>query len=328
MKKYSKIQKTAQEDLKVIFTQKASSKVIKNQRDFIQHLWIIEKQTSKMIFYHSFNNNIEFDGMLLSGLLSAFNSFSECELENQGIESVDMGDLRWVYTFSHENNIMVVGTSTKESNPKLMQARLDVIKNMFIKRYDLTSDFWKDWDGNYSGFNDFTETVKLLQDQWIQVNKNMNISILFDILGIFQQLMIFLIKIVQTEFSASSLKMIFPKLFGFSSKLEKWLYEHKSYHYFRTIELFLPKIDLVKQEIHFDESTGTNIFGINPIGLDQKTLVPIFIMVIEHFTKVIRENLGVDWFSVFAQDIKPYIFSHWDYLIKFDIMEELLKIFL
>jgi len=55
----------------------------------MEHLWLIAKESSATIYYRNYTQE-KIDPDLVSGLLSAFNNFSEVELHGTGIESINM----------------------------------------------------------------------------------------------------------------------------------------------------------------------------------------------------------------------------------------------
>ncbi|UYP45846.1 hypothetical protein NEF87_002131 [Candidatus Lokiarchaeum ossiferum] len=300
-----------------------------NGDDLIQYLWIIEKQTSKLIFYHHCNKDLQLDGVLISGLLSALNHFSEFELEEQGIENIDMGGLRWVYSYSLPCNLMVVGAGPKTGNAKLMLSRLDVIKRMFIKTYQITPDFWKSWSSNINPFKNFVDVLDLLKAQWIQANQMMDLGDIFDILGIFQQIFIIFIRIIKTQFSQKSYSQILIKLSHYSLELNNWLHSQDDQIYLQISELYLPKISIEENSIQFDKMKATNIFSKDLVGLDQENLILVFKNVFEIYKNVISDRLGrLAWLDIFNREIKPYLFSQWSYLSQFNLVQSFLELFL
>lgn len=297
--------------------------------DLIQYLWIIEKQTSKLIFYHHCNHNLQLDGVLISGLLSALNHFSEFELEEQGIENIDMGGLRWVYSYSLPCNLMVVGAGPKTGNANLMLSRLDVIKQMFIETYHITPDFWESWSSNIAPFKNFADTLNLLKAQWIQANQMMNLGDIFDTLGIFQQIFIIFIRIIKTQFSNKSIDHVLKKLSQYSEQLNKWLKSQEDQIYLQICDVYIPKISLESNSIQFDKTKVTNVFSKDLVGLDQENLVLVFKNVFEFYKDVISDRLGrLTWLDLFNREIKPYLMSQWAYLSQFGLVQTFFELFL
>ena len=97
---------------------------------------------------------------LVSGLLTALNQFTIMEFK-QGIESIDMGGLRWVYLLDKDSGLLYIAAGTKEDSAEILRARLNVIKQEFTRTYvegDGTS--WrKEWDGNVEKFYPFKKIM-------------------------------------------------------------------------------------------------------------------------------------------------------------------------
>ena len=80
---------------------------------------------------------------LVSGLLTALNQFTIVEFK-QGIESIEMGGLRWVYIQDKDTNLLFIGADSKQVSAEILRARLDVIRHTFIDQYANDKNRWKD----------------------------------------------------------------------------------------------------------------------------------------------------------------------------------------
>ena len=135
----------------------------------MKHLWIMNLKSSILLFYYSptsEKDRYKLNEYLISGLLSTMNIFSEVELEGKGVESIDMAGLRWVYLKDVMNNLLLVAADSKSANSDLMSARLDVIKKMFVKTFDIDAHFWAKGPIEIGQFEKFSITVQMVYDQW------------------------------------------------------------------------------------------------------------------------------------------------------------------
>jgi hypothetical protein len=276
---------------------KADTKVQKtnlicNTNQNIKYLWIIQKESSQYLFYHEFEEGKNLDGILISGLLSALNIFSQEKIGEQGISNIEMGELQWVYNQDSTLDLLLIAACEKDCNSNLMRERLNIIKKMFVTHFGITKDYWDEWDGNTSNFSVFIDVVNTLQDQWNKANEMMNVGVMFDLLGVFQDFLFLMIKIIRENFAGLMYEQILRDLNGYKKKLEQWLKTEAIFDKYRIIDLFLPQIDLQKNVIEFNQTEGTKVLGLNPIGLDTNVLTPIFMIVIKHFKKVIKLVAG------------------------------------
>ncbi|MHA1646131.1 MAG: hypothetical protein ACTSVU_08610 [Promethearchaeota archaeon] len=305
----------------------------KEKEDILKHIWIIEKKSSRMMFYYSFQGETLLDEFLLSGMLSALNHLSEAELKENGIENIDMGNLRWVFSAFNSEGILIVGAASKQSNPKLMRARLEIIGKMFIENFEIHEKYLNHWDGNTFPFLNFDLTLKMLSQQWVQASEVMNVGEIFDFLGIYQQLFIRLINIINSHFYGSDLRKLLAELIVYQGQIIEWNERLKSDQIpkdsLRLIELFIPKINLIRNKIEFEKFPATKIFGLNPLGLNQTRLNNLFMIVLRHFKKVLQKHLGNRiWLEVFQKKISPYLFANWEFLEKMNVLQEIMNCFL
>ncbi|MHA2088368.1 MAG: hypothetical protein ACW972_08835, partial [Promethearchaeota archaeon] len=79
---------------------------------------------------------------LVSGLLTALNQFTIVEFK-QGIDSIEMGGLRWVYIQDKDTNLLFIGADSREVKGEILRARLDVIRHTFIQQYAGKKASWQ-----------------------------------------------------------------------------------------------------------------------------------------------------------------------------------------
>lgn len=291
----------------------------------MKHLWIMHKSTMSSLFYHSFAKS-SLDGVLVSGLLSAFSIFSEAELGTKGIESIEMSGLRWVYARYPDLDLLLIVAGDKNNNSAMLRVRMDVIQKMFVTQFDWIENKEKDGCVELSQFEPFHETLSTLSSQWEQADKLMDVGKLFDLLGVFQQIFIILIKIINDHVPKAKYAAVLTALKDISPSFITGETPQPS---FRLIELFFPKVNMEKQEIAFDKSLGMNVVGLNPIGLDFENLKSMFMIVMINYAQTIRLAVSESsWLPVFNHELRPYIFSKWDFLANLKLIREMLEIFL
>ncbi|MHA1675215.1 MAG: hypothetical protein ACTSYI_16515 [Promethearchaeota archaeon] len=291
----------------------------------MKYLWIIEKGSSKSMFYHEFATDHPLDGILLSGLLSAMNSFSEGELGESGIESVDMGGLRWVYLSNKDTNLMLVAAGEKKCNGALIKARLQVIHDIFAREFQIDLEFWDSWNFEISQFYGFSKIVETLQQQWSKADQMMNVGAIFDMMGVFQQIFYCFIKIVNENFTGMKLHSVLKKLHTYKGRLEIWYEQQNLPDSYHVMGLFIPEINLSTDEITFSEAPVTNIFGLNPLGLTNDVLIPLFYLVIRHFQRTLQLELGESlWLKAAKKEIIPFILEKWGFLKSLNLDKVLL----
>lgn len=294
----------------------------------MKYLWIMEKSSTQLLFYYSTAES-KLDEFLVSGFLSALNSFSEVELGRDGIHNIDMGNLRLVYSNSPDYNLMTIAADDPDSNPALMLSRLEIIKKMFVQTFGFEKG---DLDGTPRELNQFLpfeKTVSTLLDQWKEAESMMNVGVLFDLLGVFQQIFILLIRIIDDNFTGTKYCTVLEKIDAITPQLMEWHEARENPDSFRLIQIFIPKVDLEKVHIEFNIESGMNVLSLNPIGLDESMLKPMLFIVLINYKSVIEEKMGTKkWLFEFNKKVRPYLFSNWDFLNELGIMKELLEIFM
>lgn len=105
------------------------------------NVWVLDSESGITLLYKSYLD-LSLDEDLISGLLAALNQFTVFEL-HEGIESIEMGGLRWVYLDEKDLNLLFIGASEKIVNSDMLKARLNVIKQAFIQQYIPDREEWK-----------------------------------------------------------------------------------------------------------------------------------------------------------------------------------------
>ncbi|MHA1682883.1 MAG: hypothetical protein ACTSUE_18235 [Promethearchaeota archaeon] len=278
----------------------------------MEHLWIINKESSTTLFYRDYTE-MKIDPDLISGLLSAFNNFSEVELNGVGIESINMGGLQWVYHNDTTREMLVIAADSKRLNPEVTRARLDVIHKMFVNQFGLKPGSLKGamHVTQYQGFAGVLDTIR---DQWAQADIVMGAAELFDLLGVFQQIFNLIYAIVQNNFDIEQRANIIEEFKDYSQKLSKIL----------DIEAN-PEFG----KIEFDAEHGWSVITLDPTRLNKHELKKALFLISSHLRIVMVRNLGFSkTLYLLSRELLPYIFSSWELLEILDVIKPLLTILL
>ncbi|MHA1729403.1 MAG: hypothetical protein ACTSWY_11810 [Promethearchaeota archaeon] len=277
----------------------------------MKHLWIIYETFS--VFNRDFSvTGFQIDPDLISGLLSALNYFSEIQLPNRaGIESINMGGLTFVYLIVKDYDLLFIAADEKDTSSNTLRSRLEVIRDSFIKKYDLTPEKWKaEFHGGKSDFEDFRRTVDVFVAQWKEAEKVISKAETFDLLGIFQQIYNICLNFVSTQ--DESIKI----LNDITSKIKNFITDIKNSNEFSDV----PEIS----KINFDDYSW-EIININPTRISPVLLEKILLILTIELRKLMIEKFGVIKFNT---EINPFLLSNWGLIKKLQIDKKLLDIFL
>ncbi len=279
----------------------------------MKHFWIINSYSSVALFYRNYSN-FTLDQDLISGFLMALNSFSEVELKSHGISSIMMGGLSWVYYDPRDSGLMFVAADDIKSNTEVTRSRLEVIFKMFVQQYDITSEKMHSLI-DQSKYVEFQETIDMLEKQWKQAESILEggAALIFDLLGIFQQLFNQFNHIIQTTF----FKEEFVKVNNQVGEMLENL---------NTMPEFKDNPEL--SQISFDEH-GWDIITLNPLKIELNVLKRTLILITIHLNNVLKENL-TDYgrMNAYINHLFPYLMAQYDLLENLGILHDLLRIFL
>ncbi len=294
----------------------------------MKHLWVIKKDSSTMLFYHSFDN-APFRAIIVSGLLAALNNFSEIEIQEQGIQSIEMHDMRWTYLVSSKHNLLLIAADIKEQNSKVMRSQLKIVLNLFVIKYHIDLKYWEDGAANLQFFENFKFTLKSLRREWELVDESRNIGTLLDILRIFQQILIKYIKIIRTYFKKKAYLHILRKINEYSPQLMEWDEYHVNPQGFKILKYYIPMVNLTKGIITFDFSSGESLVDEENLGLEPEYMKSFFYGIIRHYNDAIKEYVTEKtWYDIQCRELLPILLSKWDHLQHLNILKELTKILL
>ena len=280
----------------------------------VKHIWIIDDLSSTAVFYKNYSA-MDIDQDLVSGLLSALHNFSEVELKQHGIESIQMGGLSWVYVDDKNYNLLLISADEKDTDPKTMKFRLEKIMDAFIQRYELTPEKWeKNWNGNVSKYEDFFEITDEYISQWRQAEKVMSAAHSLDLMGVAQQILNLFTNIIKNAFTSKKEKELHFQILKAMAKLLKR-------PEFRN--------DLEIQKIAFDSEFEWNIITLNPVEVDPVLLEHILLRLINEIKGIFLRYFNTPmYFESMSQEIFPYLVSSWSLLRKLEIDKKIVSIFL
>ncbi len=277
------------------------------------NIWILDSDSGVTLLYKSYMD-IPINEDLVSGLLTALNQFTIMEFK-QGLESIDMGGLRWVYIMHKESNLLFIAAGPKDVNAEMLRARLNVIKQSFIQEYFAEGVEGKEkWDGNVQRYLPFKDVIDQFYTDWLAAENVSNIAEFVDILGIFQQIFFDLL---------STLHKI-------PEQSREFLYDNieKMFENYRNNEYV--KLNPELSKISFSRDTGINIITINPNNCDmivvEKQIINLLKRVINSIKGEIGHNESLRLFN--EENIIIYILNNIDMLHKLNLDKFLLQIFL
>ncbi|MFW9937941.1 MAG: hypothetical protein ACFFD5_09845 [Candidatus Thorarchaeota archaeon] len=259
-------------------------------------IWILNSESGVKLLYKSFLKT-DADEDIVSGFLTAFHHFSMIEF-HQSLESIEMGGLRWIYILEQEYNLLFVAADNKQVKTAMLMGRLNVIKNAFIKEYE---QIWKkkgkNWEGNLNVFTPFLKTIEDYYNQWEQAETLTDVADFFDILGVFQQILIMLRNILENKMYTKSKTNILN-------------YIEKTYESLKKRDEFKDQLELAN--ISFSKESWYDFSDIDLIKCDKelviKYLKSILIEIVSALKEVKGKNLCLKYFN--EEGIHAYIVSN------------------
>ncbi|MFX1454754.1 MAG: hypothetical protein ACFFDB_05205 [Promethearchaeota archaeon] len=241
---------------------------------------------------------------LVSGLLTALNQFTIVEFK-QGIDSIEMGGLRWVYILDKETNLLFIGADSKDVKGDILRARLEIIRQTFIQQYAGEKARWQGkWTGNVEIYKPFENIIDEYYTQWKQAERITTVAEFVDILGIFQQILNLVVNVIEGRLSEKRKRKIYKQI--------ERMFDSYS------------KLDIVKKnpelsQITFQRKFGINIIGINPMNCDMLVVEREIINLIKRMVEILKNGEG--YFTCLKYFIEENIF---DYLISnFSLLNDL-----
>ncbi|WP_457557090.1 hypothetical protein [Candidatus Harpocratesius sp.] len=280
-------------------------------------IWIINKFNSTTLFYRSYSE-LRLDPDLVSGLLTALNSFSEVELQSHGISSILMAGLSWVYSNHPDTDLLLIAAGSKDKNPEIMRSRLEVIYQMFLEKYNLTPYELEETLIDQERFADFGEVIDELHDQWAQAEKIISggMARMFDMIGIFQQIYNRLTNILIEYFAYIDPDNV-PKIHKeIKNLLEDFQQMPETQDY--------PEL----KSIAYGE-LGWNVVNLNPLNLEEDLLRRILVMITIQLHNTIKQKIPeANRLLAYSKTLYPYIVHQYELLDSLDLNSLILRIFL
>ena len=278
------------------------------------NVWVLDSESGITLLYKSYMD-LSLDEDLVSGLLAALNQFTVFEFQ-EGIESIEMGGLRWVYLDEKDLNLLFIGASEKSLNSDMLKARLNVIKQSFIQKYIPDREEWKHlWKGNTDLFLPFKDTIDEYYQQWLTAEGVSDLAEYYNILGVFQQILNLLVNVVEAHVSPLKKEKIYANI---ESMFENYL----SHDYVKGNE------ELSK--FSFDRNAGINIISINPGNCDMLVVEKQIINLIRRISQMIKTEEGFErtLHYFLKENIFDYLISNMSLLNELNLFKFLMQVFL
>ncbi|MBY9012307.1 MAG: hypothetical protein KGD70_08025 [Candidatus Lokiarchaeota archaeon] len=279
------------------------------------NIWILDSESGITLLYKPYMD-LALDEDLISGLLAALNQFTIYELKT-GIESIEMGGLRWSYLENKESNLLFVATSEKDISSNMLKARLNVIMQTFLEEYvSKDVEAWnKLWKGNTELFSPFKDVIDEYYSQWLTAENISTIAEYFDILGVFQQILNLLINVIEGHFTSEKKETIY-------NLIEIMFANYLNHKYVQSN----PELS----KISFNNVTGINIININPTNCDMLVVEKQIINLIKRITEMIKNEEGyyVTLHYFIEENIFEYLISNISLLKELNLFKFLLQLFL
>jgi len=252
---------------------------------------------------------------LVSGLLTALNQFTIVEFK-QGIDSIEMGGLRWVYIQDKEANLLFIAADTKDVSADMLRSRLDVIHHTFIEQYMNDKAHWLNrWNGNVEIYKPFEKIIDEFYTQWKQAEHITTVAEFFDILGIFQQILNLVINVIESHLLPEKREIIY-------NRIEEMFEHYASHDYVRNN----PELS----KIIFNRDSGINIININPTNCDMFVVEKQIINLIRRIVDIIKgeEDFYTSLKYFIDENIFDYLISNFSLLNELNLFTFLLQLFL
>ena len=252
---------------------------------------------------------------LVSGLLTALNQFTIVEFK-QGIESIEMGGLRWVYIMDKGTNLLFIGADSKEVTAETLRARLDVIRQTFILQYAHEKNKWgSKWAGNVEIYKPFENVIDEFYTQWKQAEHITTVAEFFDVIGIFQQILNLVINVIEGHLPKKKKQRIYDRI-------------EEMFKQYSNLEIVQKNPELSK--ISFVKNVGFNIIGIDPMNSDMYLVEKQIINLIRQLVEILKTEEGyfpsLKYFI--EENVFDYLLSNFSFLNDLNLFTFLLQLFL
>lgn len=259
-------------------------------------IWILNSESGIKLLYKSFLKT-DADEDIVSGFLSAFYHFSMVEFHEE-LESIEMGGLRWIYILEPKFNLLFVAADTKNIKTEMLMGKLNVIRKAFIEEYEETLAVRKkSWEGDLNVFVPFLKVIEDYNHQWEEMESVAHVADYFDILGIFQQILIMFRNILENRMYSKSKNEIIDLI-------------EKRYNTVGNRKKFKDQAEL--KNISFSKDSWFNIIDINLIKCDKELVLEYLEIILKDIIKILRkvkgDNLCFKYFN--EEGIYAYIYNN------------------
>ena len=278
------------------------------------NIWIMESDSGITLVYKPYLDFLVNED-LVSGLLTALNQFTIVEFK-QGIESIEMGGLRWVYILDKDTNLLFIGAAEKDVSTDTLRARLDVIRVTFIQQYASEKNRWQGkWAGNVEIYKPFEKIIDEFYTQWQQAERITTVAEFFDILGIFQQIFNLAMNVIEGRLSAEKKMVIYEAI-------------EKIFENYTESEVVKDNPEL--RSITFERGVGFNITSIDPMSCDLYITEGQIKGLIEQVVEIIKNEEGYypSLKNFVEENIFDYLLSNFSLLLELNLFTFFLKLFL
>jgi hypothetical protein len=239
-------------------------------------IWVLDSESGIKLLYKSFLKT-DADEDIVSGFLTAFHHFSVEEF-HQSLESIEMGGLRWTYTLEPKFRLLFVAADNKNIKTEIIKGKLNVIKNSFIKQF---KSVWEKrgetWDGDLNIFSPFLTTLEDYYHQWEEVESVTQVADFFDILGIFQQILILLRNMVEKRMYSKSKTKILDRI-------------EEEYNRISEKDEFKEQDEL--NNITFSKDSWFNLIDINLIKCEKEIVINFLKSMVKSVVRILMEVKG------------------------------------
>ena len=277
-------------------------------------IWILDSDSGVKLLYKSFLKT-DADEDIVSGFLTAFHHFSMEEF-HQSLESIEMGGLKWIYTLAQDYNLLFVAAGTKLIKTEILMGRLNAIKEAFIKEFELNLlKRIKIWDGNIGIFAPFIKVIEDYYNQWEEVETLTQVADFFDILGIFQQILILIRNIIENKMYTKSKNLILNRIEEKNKSLKNQ-------------EEFKNQAEM--KNITFSKKSWFNIIDEKLIKCDTVLVIKYLKSLLTDIINILKDvkgnNLCLKYFS--EENMYAYLFNNLKLLKDLKLDTFLLELFL
>ncbi|MHA1380474.1 MAG: hypothetical protein ACTSRG_19080 [Candidatus Helarchaeota archaeon] len=126
----------------------------------VHNVWVLTKK-SGISLYHRKYGSVEVDESLFSGFLSSINTLAESEFNQKGVESINMGDYKFLYEHFC-GVIFTVAADTTDEDEELRKLLVEARKRFFEQ---FATDPWERYlkelakTGQVEQFGDYQKTL-------------------------------------------------------------------------------------------------------------------------------------------------------------------------